>query len=198
MKRYLAIWMPLVFGACTFLQPVEDDPVRHLLEAKAPSGGSSSGGLSVAVARPTLPPYLERVELVTRTEFGTLKVHENDLWSEPLDSAVGRVIADNLRRLKGSIDIQPSTNFISRDYSKLVEIRIERFDPLPDGNLVLECSWKVQTIGGGDANSQTYRTVVPIENLEQDPNEIYSGKRERIVAMNEALLRLSKKIARKL
>ena len=198
MKRYFAILIPVLLGSCSILQPVEDDPVRHLLEAQVSSRSSNANSPAVAVARPTLPPYLERVELVTRTSHGTVEVHENDLWSEPLDSGVGRVIADNLRRLTGSANIQPSTNFISRDYTKLVEIRIERFDPLPNGDLVLECTWKVQTIGGGDGDSQSFRTTIPIRENEQDPSEIYTGKRGRIVAMNDALAQLSRRIVKRL
>jgi len=196
MKRYLMILIPICLGGCTLLKPVADDPVRHLLESSISAKSSTSARLAVAVARPSLPPYLERVELVTRTGEGTLKVHETDLWSEPLDAGITRVVADNLRRLTGSTNIQPSDNFITRDYSALVEIRIERFDPLPDGTLVLECTWKVQPIGGGDVGPRAFQTTVPI--VEFPSNPINTGMSGRIVAMNEALARLSKRIAKAL
>ena len=192
MKTLPALLLPFCLGACSLLKPIADDPVRHLLEASVSARTPTAGSPSVAIARPSLPPYLERVELVTRTGDGRLEVHEKNLWSEPLDAAMARVVADNLRRLTGSTNIQPSTNFITRDYSALVEIRIERFDPLPDGTLLLECTWKVQPIPGGDASPKSFRTTVPVQTpVEGGPNKMAT----RITAMNEALARLSRAIS---
>ncbi len=135
------------------------------------------------------------MELVTRTGDGRLEVHEKNLWSEPLDAAITRVVADNLRRITGSTNIQPSTNFITRDYTALVEIRIERFDPLPDGSLLLECTWKVQPIAGGDASPRAFRTTIPIQPPVEDD---FNRMAPRITAMNEALTRLSRTISKSL
>jgi uncharacterized lipoprotein YmbA len=195
MKALILIAFPLLLAGCTILKPVEDDPVRHLLEATVSNRTPTAAAPAVAIARPSLPPYLERNELVTRTGDGRLEIHENDIWSEPLNSAISRVVADNLRRLTGSTNIQPSGNFITRDYTSLVEIRIERFDPQPDGTLLLECTWKLQPIGGGDAAPKSYRTTVPVA-PSADPTS--GSKSGRIVAMNEALARLSRTIAGKL
>lgn len=195
MKTLLPLLLPFCLSACSLLVPIEDDPVRHLLEASVSGKTPTAANPSIAIARPSLPPYLERVELVTRTGDGRLEVHEKNLWSEPLDAAITRVVADNLRRLTGSTNIQPSTNFITRDYSDLVEIRIERFDPLPDGSLLLECTWKLQPIGGGDASPKAFRTTVPIQApMEGDFNKMAL----RISAMNEAIARLSRTIAKSL
>ena len=192
MKTLPILLLSLAIPACSFFQPIEDDPVRHILESTV-SGSTPTGATpAVAIASPTLPPYLERVELVTRTGDGRVKIHEDDLWSEPLDAGISRVIADNLRRLTGSTNVQPAKNFVSRDYGSLVEIRIERFDPLPGGNLLLECTWKAQPIGGGDASPRAFRTEVPVGPAADDAINPMSG---RIVAMNEALGRLSRKIA---
>ena len=195
MKTLLFLLVPFCLTACSILAPIEDDPVRHLLEANI-SGRTPVGARpSIAIARPSLPPYLERVELVTRTGDGRLEVHEKDLWSEPLDAAISRVIADNLRHLTGSTNIQPSTNFITRDYTALVEIRIERFDPLPDGSLLFECTWKLQPIAGGDAAPNAFRTIVPVSSAVKGE---FNEMAPRISAMNEALAQLSRKISRRL
>ncbi len=192
MKNFPVLLVTLLLPACSFIQPVEDDPVRHILESTVSGRTPLGANPAVAVANPSLPPYLERVELVTRTGDGRVKIHEDDLWSEPLDAGITRVVADNMRKLTGSTNVQPSKNFIGRDYSELVEIRIDRFDPLPGGNLLLECTWKVQPIGGGDASPRAFRTEVPVAPTADDAINPMSG---RIVAMNEALERLSRKIA---
>lgn len=190
MKKLFIIFIPVFLGSCS----VKDDAVRYLLEASIYPSSANSSRPAVAIARPTLPPYLERSEFVTRSATGTLEIHEKELWAEPLDKGISRVVADNLRRLTRSTNVQPSGNFITQDYSKLVEIRIERFDPLPDGTLVLECTWVAQPVGGGaSAAPRSFRTTVPVMDSVGD-----TGKRGRIVAMNEALARLSKTIARSL
>ncbi len=191
MKSLLPI-LPLLFCACGALKPIDDDPVRHLLESSAAARTPTSSSPAVAIARPSLPPYLERSELITRTGDGRLEIHEKDLWSEPLDGAISRVVADNLRRLTGSTNIQPAGNFITRDYTYLVEIRIERFDPLPDGSLLLECTWKLQPIAGGDASPKVFRTTVPVA------SSATKNQSSRIPAMNEALALLSRAIAKSL
>lgn len=190
MKKPLHLLLPLLLSACTVFEPIEDNPVRHLLEATAPARTPTAAAPAIAIARPALPPYLERSELVTRTGDGRLEIHEKDLWSEPLDSAITRVLADNLRRLTRSTNIQPASSFITRDYTHLVELRIERFDPQPDGALLLECTWKLQPIDGVDAAPSSYRTTVAV------PPE--APRSARITAMNEALARLSRIIAGKL
>jgi|GEM_PF-1252002 len=141
----------LLIAGRSALQPVTDDPVRHLLEASIPVRKPNLESPAVAIARPSLPPYLERTEFVTRTGDGRVKLHDEHLWSEPLDAAICRVLAENLRRLTGSTNIQPSSGFISPDYTALVEVRIDQFDPLTAGTLLLECTWKGQPTRGGDA-----------------------------------------------
>ena len=192
MKALPLLIIPVLFlsNACTVFEPIDAKPIRHLLEASVPGRTPTAAAPAVAIARPALPPYLERSELITRTGDGRIEIHENDLWSEPLDAAIARVVADNMRRLTGSTNIQPASSFITRDYTHLVEIRIERFDPQPDGALLLECTWKLQPLAGGDAAPRSYRTTVPLPPT--------ADRSDRIVAMNEALARLSRVIAGKL
>lgn len=187
--KTIALAATLLLTACTVFKPVKDDPVRHLLEPSINARSLTSARPAVAIARPSLPPYLERSELVTRTGDGKLEIHEKDLWSEPLDAAISRVVADNLRRLTGSTNIQPAGNFITRDYSSLVEIRIERFDPQTDGSLLLECTWKLQPVDGKDSSPKVFRTTVPLTSG-STPGDMSA----RITAMNHALARLSSAI----
>lgn len=193
MKTFAILSLPFLLAACTVFEPIEVNPVRHLLEASAPPRTPTRAAPAIAIARPSLPPYLERSELITRTGDGRLEIHEKDLWSEPLDAGIARVMADNIRRLTGSTNVQPSDSFITRDYSSLVEVRIERFDPEPDGSLLLQCTWKLQPIGGGDADPKSFRTTVPVTGGSDSASGNMSG---RIKAMNEALAQLSRTIAK--
>jgi hypothetical protein len=186
----LSLFFTLLAG-CSLLSPVADAPVRHLLDSSAKEQDPRGSSPVVAIARPSLPPYLERSELVTRLNSGRLSIHENDLWAEPLDAAIARVIAENLRSQTGSTNIQPAGSFISKDYSSIVEIRIDRFDPSSEGVLLLECTWKIQSAEGSGDLTKSFRSEV-IFNSQYDPIP------NRIKAMNEALENLSKEIAKSL
>jgi uncharacterized lipoprotein YmbA len=115
------------------------------------------------------------------------------LWAEPLDAAISRVTAINLGRLENSLNIQPVESFVSLDYQTLLEIRVSRFEPDSPGNLVLECTWKLQPVSGRVADTRPFLTHVPISPA--DTPQDLSG---RTAAMNEALARLAREIARAL
>lgn len=191
MKLVPFLLIPLLLTGCSVLKPIADEPVRHLLESPLPERTPTLSAPIIAIARPSLPPYLERTEMVTRTGSGQLKIHEGHLWSEPLDAAITRVIAESLRRRTGSANIQSSGSFISQEYSAVVEIRIDRFDPSSEGVLLLECTWKMQTVEGGDASTKAFRTEVAFDSS-------VDSMSQRVKAMNEALDRLSREIAKAL
>jgi len=177
------------FASCSLTKPVSDPATRHVLDPAIPYRAGAASQPALAVARPSLPSYLDRQQLVTRGAGGEVRVLDNHLWSEPLDSGIARVLAANLSRLTGSTAILPVGNFITLDYSALVEMRVERFDPDPSGNLVLECAWKKQPVSGADTPFKSFRAEVPV-----DPSK--APMTGRIAAMNEALARLAREMAR--
>lgn len=189
--KHLLLLIPLLLSACSLLMPVRDTSVRHRLESTLADRSAKASRPSVAIARASLPAYLDREELVTRDAGGELQKHDTHLWSESLDTGISRVIATNLRRLTGSRAIQPIDDFIALDYSHLVEIRVAQFDPDASGNLILRCTWKAQPVTGGNVKSQSFSTTIPIQSTK-------APMAGRIAAMNQALETLSWDIARAL
>ena len=103
-----------------------------------------------------------------------------------------RVTAANLGRLENSLNIQPVKSFVTLDYQSLLELRITRFEPDATGHVVLECTWKLQPVNGPVAPTRAFTTRVP---LAADPLGLQTG---RVQAMNEALARLARQIAKSL
>lgn len=193
MKTFLlALAAPLLLAACG-LTPVKDTSVNHLLDPTIPERRITSASPAIAIARPSLPSYLDRQQLVSRSGGGQLEMNSYHLWAEPLDAAISRVTAVNLGRLMNSLNIQPVESFVTLDYQTLLEIRVSRFEPDSPGNLVLECTWKLQPVSGRVANTRPFSTRVPISPADTPKN--LSG---RTAAMNEALARLAREIARAL
>ncbi|MCW0217586.1 MAG: PqiC family protein [Prosthecobacter sp.] len=190
-SRYFLLISLLILPACSVLKPVKDPASRHLLDPAIPFRAGASSRPSLAIASPSLPAYLDRQQLVTRDGTGAVQVLDNHLWSEPLTKGISRVMAADLSRLTGSTGILPVDDFLTLDYSALVELRISQFDPDASGNLVLECTWKVQPVRGGDTPYQSFRTLVPI-------TPTVAPMTGRMTAMNEALAQLARDITRRL
>lgn len=188
----LALTAPLLLAACG-LAPVKDTSVHHLLEPVIPERRITGTSPAVAISRPALPSYLDRQQLVSRSGGGLLQMNSYHLWAEPLDAAISRVTAINLGRLENSLNIQPVESFVTLDYQSLLEIRVSRFEPDSPGNLVLECTWKLQPVSGRVADTRSFLTNVPIS-----PADTAKDLSGRTAAMNEALARLAREIARAL
>jgi uncharacterized lipoprotein YmbA len=189
----LALTTPLLFAACGALKPVKDTSVNHLLDPVIPERRITGASPAIAISRPSLPGYLDRQQLVSRSGGGQLQMNSHHLWAEPLDSAISRVTAVNLGRLVNSLNIQPVENFVTLDYQSLLEIRISRFEPDGSSNLIFECTWKLQPVVGRVASTRSFLTTVPIS-----PPDTPKDLTGRIAAMNEALARLAREIARSL
>ena len=192
----LALFIPLVIGSCSVLKPVEDTSVNLLLDPVIPERRITGTSPAVAIARPSLPGYLDRQQLVSRSDGGELLMNPYHVWAEPLAAGISRVTALNLSRLANSLNIQPVESFISTDYPTLLEIRISRFEPDASGNLLLDCTWKLQPVTGSLANTRSFSTSVPVT----PPNPAASSTHQsgQTPAMNEALGRLAREIARAL
>ncbi len=189
----LSLIVPILFVSCGVLQPVKDTSVTHLLDPVIPDRGVTGASQAIAITRPSLPSYLDRQQLVSRSGNGQLQMNSYHLWAEPLDAAISRITAINLGRLTNSLNIQPVENFVTVDYQTLLEIRISRFEPDPSKVVTLECTWKLQPVAGRVANSRPFRTSVPV-----NPADTATNLSGQVAAMNEALARLAREIARSL
>jgi uncharacterized protein len=190
--KSICLFPILLLAACGVLQPVEDTTVSHVLDAAVPERAVTGGSPAIAIARPSLPGYLDRQQLVSRSTDGRIIMNSNHLWAEPLDAGISRVTALNLGRLTNSLNIQPVETFVTMDYERLLEIRVSRFEPDAGGDLVLECTWKLQPVSGRVTNPRPFLTRIRVggEESATDPQDA------RVTAMNEALARLAREIAR--
>lgn len=133
-----AALLPVLLVSCGVLKPVEDTSINHLLDPAVPERSLTGSSPAIAVSRPSLPSYLDRQQLVSRTTTGELQMNSYHLWAEPLDASISRVTAANLARLTNSLNIQPVENFVTLDYQSLLEIRVSRFEPDATGEVVLD------------------------------------------------------------
>jgi uncharacterized lipoprotein YmbA len=190
MKKLLLL-LPLLLTGCSVLKPVKDTSISHILDPTISDRRLTASTPSIAIARPSLPSYLDREQLVARSQKGQLQMNPYHIWAEPLDAAFSRVLSQNLSRLTGSLNIQPVENYVTMDYTTLLEIRVVQFEPDASGYVTLNCTWKLQPVHGRVASTRSFRTQIS-----SGPDDATLSS--RTAAMNEALARLAREIARSL
>jgi uncharacterized lipoprotein YmbA len=187
MKTLPSLLLTLLVG-CSVLQPVKDSALHHVLDALVPDRTLSAATPAIAINRPSLPSYLDRQQLITRSD-GQLMISKLDIWAEPLDAAISRVMASNLSRLTGSMNIQSVESFSTLDYTELLELRIAQFEPDAFNAMILQGTWKLQPVTGKETSNHFFRIAVP---MTATPLEM----KERVTAMNQALEKLAREIVR--
>ena len=139
----------LTLLGCAATQPT------HFYTLSALSDASNQGrfhtekpGLSLGLGPIELPSYLDRSQIVTRTNLNKLHLAEFDQWAEPLQDNVTRVLTENL-------SAQLSTNNIVRypwkrphTMNYRVAIEVTRFDTEPSGSTSLIARWRISTGDG--------------------------------------------------
>ena len=184
--RLMHTFLLVLLAGCGALRPVKDLSVHHVLEPLVPDRALSANTPAIAISRPTLPTYLDRQQMVTRSG-GELVLSEHHLWAESLGTALSRVTASNLSRLTGSMNIQPVENFVTLDYTSLLELKIARLEPDTSNQMILQGTWKLQPVNGKESRSHFFNIAVPVA----PTPDVMSG---RVTAMNQALERLARQI----
>jgi uncharacterized lipoprotein YmbA len=129
--RHLVLALVLVtLGASLLMGGCASQPSRFYLLSSLPNlettsqGTSGAQGPTIAIGPITLPRYVDRPQIVTRTGSYELKLAEFDRWAEGLDANFSRVLADNLSLLipTARMVMFPWPRLISIDYQIIVDV----------------------------------------------------------------------------
>jgi uncharacterized protein len=133
------------------LTSCSNEPTRtYVLTADVEKAGPTTpGGIAVEVGPISLPAYLDRPQIVTRTAPNSVVQADLDQWGGNLNDNIVRVLAINLSNLlmTDRISLYPSQDGPSADFQ--VVLNIERFEEQPDGNTVLDTFWSLVNPGNG-------------------------------------------------
>jgi uncharacterized protein len=119
-------------------------------ETAAPAT-SGQQGATIGVGPVTLPRYVDRPQIVTRTSPYELKVAEFDRWAEALDTNFTRVLAENLSILlpTARVVMSPWPRAIPIDYQ--VTVDVTHFLSQVGGDSLLIADWTLFKGEGQDA-----------------------------------------------
>ncbi|QQL44523.1 PqiC family protein [Sulfuriroseicoccus oceanibius] len=133
----LALGSCLLLGSCALLTKTSDKraiytlrPIEHTPLATMPT-------FSAHVTSVSIPGYLDRSELVTRSSPNQLDIRHRAVWGDDLQSDIARTLATNLRSLLGtSYIVARDSNLARRDDATRIDLEINRFEPLPGGRQI--------------------------------------------------------------
>ena len=186
----ISVFALLTLTACNTFKPVKDESNHHLLEPLIPERVLTKASPAIAINRPSIPSYMDRLQLITRKD-GQLMMSSSHLWAESLDAGISRVMASNLSRLTGSMNIQPVESFTTLDYTELLELRFTEFEPDTKNQMILQGTWKIQPVTGKESSSHFFRLIIPAPIGKPSMTDLVSS-------MNQELESLARQIASQL
>ncbi|HCK18378.1 MAG TPA: hypothetical protein DHW36_07665 [Thalassospira sp.] len=148
---------------------------------------SASGSSSVIGVGPvTIPSYLDRSTIVTRSSTNRPEVNSGYRWAEPLGENINRVVMDNLDRsgVASRLEVFPWTSRDQVDWQIVVDI--DQFERQSDGNVILTARWKLVHFQSGEIVAAAKYNKV------STPND--STIEGTVIAMSSLLADLTKEI----
>lgn len=150
--------------SCLLTSCVGTSPTtRYYALDSGPVSAVSEGEILIAVGPFELPAYLDRPQIVTRTEGTQVQVNKFDRWAEPLDASIVRQINNTINeQLRSVFAYQyPSLTKVQPVYR--LRGRIYSFEANGDGTVSLSLRWGVLDENGSftiAARGANYSTTV--------------------------------------
>ncbi|MBV8650977.1 MAG: membrane integrity-associated transporter subunit PqiC [Alphaproteobacteria bacterium] len=115
---------------------VADQSKKHVPVAAARGGGSLIGVVPV-----TVPDYLDRPEIVTRSSSNEITVTDSRRWAERLSTNATGILAENLAQMLGAerVVVLPARSEV--DYEVALDLR--RFEIDANGQALMIGRWSV-------------------------------------------------------
>jgi len=144
-----AIAVVSLAAGCTVFAPRTDDTRYFILspETVVVSASPLAPGdrLAVGIGPITIPGYLDRPEVVTRTSATELKVSNNERWGERLRSNVATVLSQGLSSQLPGVDLMkfPWPLNSAPDYQ--VSVDFQRLELTGDGQTQVVATWIIRS-----------------------------------------------------
>ena len=134
----------------------------YTLDAIARSDDASPTSYVVVVGPVSVPPAVDRPQLVLQVAPNRVTVDESHRWASPLDDGVARAIAGDLAVLLGTSHVAalPATGVVP---THRVAVDVQRFDSRPGEGVLIEALWVVSAAEGGEATAGRTIAREPVE-----------------------------------
>jgi len=148
--RAAAIVLAIAAGGCALLNgPTAQAPRFYVLTpAPPPTEPRPSRRLVIGLGPVQLPPYLDRPEMVARVAPNQITFDDLNRWGEPLKDNLVRVLAANLDEQLDLLRVVPYPWYKDTPMDYAVSVAVGRFEPQPDGHVMLIAHWRINESSG--------------------------------------------------
>ena len=109
--------------------------------------------LSIEILSLRVPQYLDRPQIVTRTDANRLRLAEYHQWGGTLRKNMTRVLARNLSLLLATPRVHIAPHHAPTHADVRVDLEIMQFERGPDGQVHLSVQWRLADGGDGDVRA---------------------------------------------
>lgn len=155
-----------------------------------PGGASRGVRLQIELRRPGMPGYLDRPNLVRRADGGRLDISGTERWGTGLGQMVGATFAENLTQRLPESSVYTEAGAISAEPDVIVELDLQRFEPMPGGEIRLDAQVALHFVGSPDSS------FLKRYELEQEAES--GGAEGAVAAMSSLLAQLAEAVAREI
>ncbi len=169
------------------LSPRNDPSQFYVLAAPADTARAAPADLIIGLGPITLPQYLQRPQMVTRTGEHQMTLSEVDRWAEDLEAGLARVMREDLQRVTGASQVLSYPWLASRTVRYAVEVDILRFEGNAVGTVQLWAAWRIRDMAT--------REVVVTQESRVTRQAGGATRSEIVSAQSQAIVALSREIA---
>ncbi len=189
LKKTLISCVLIALIAGTFIAGCASSSPTHyyMLNPVSAPGTAPPANYSVSVGPVTVPAFVDRQQIVTRTGPNQVFIDEYERWASPLKDSVGRVVVQDLVSMLGTshVTLFPESTAAGASYRAIIDIL--RFDSELGKSATLDACWTVSSAKTGQ--NRRGRTML---------TEAAQGKNyaDLVAAHSRALGQLSADIAK--
>ncbi len=169
------------------LSPRNDPSQFYVLAASADTARAAPADLIIGLGPITLPQYLHRPQMVTRTGEHQMTLSEVHRWAEDLEAGIARVMREDLQRVTGASQVLSYPWLASRTVHYAIEVDILRFEGHAAGAVQLWAAWRIRDMAT--------REVVVTQESRITQQAAGATRSEIVSAQSQAIVALSREIA---
>ena len=186
MRHAAAVLLAVLASACGSVLKTSQPARLFVLDAvAAPAPPASPTGATLGVMRVTVPDWLDRPEITSRTASGQIAPDDLARWGEPISRGIQRVIAENLAVLLPDRQVARAPFSARQATDQRLEIAVAEAARQADGSVLVEARWSI--VGAGGAPLMQRRSSHRVRAVRDSVGTV--------PALNEALAALSGEIA---
>ncbi|MEZ1319358.1 PqiC family protein [Pseudomonas fluorescens] len=127
-----------LLAALLLLAACRSDPIQfHTLTPAQLSGASRSAGTDIEIESISVPPQVDRAQIVIRQGNSGLAILETQWWGASLTDELRSALVDQLAP-------HPSRSRMS------VRLDVQRFDSIPGQYALIDVQWRLRSLSSGD------------------------------------------------